>query len=161
MQDEDVDGGAVAERLDGGRAGIAGGGADDGDAGAALRQHMLVQRPQQLHRHVLEGERGTVEQLHQPGAAVQLLQRRHRRMAEGAIGLAHDAGEGVVLDPPAEERPHDAGGDIGVFEPDQPAQLAGGQQRPLLRHIESAIAGETREQHIVEGKRRAAPRVLM
>src|SRR3546814_1469363 len=43
VQDEDLDRFAVAAGLDGGRAGVAGGGADDGGAGAALDRKSVVE----------------------------------------------------------------------------------------------------------------------
>ena len=66
IEDEDVDGVAVAAGLDGRRAGVARGGADDGDAPAPLLQRMVEERAEQLQGIVLEGERGPVEQLQQP-----------------------------------------------------------------------------------------------
>ena len=39
---------------------------------------------QELHRHVLEGERRPMEELEQPVIAVELLERRHGRVAETA-----------------------------------------------------------------------------
>jgi len=58
MQNDDIDGGAVAAGLDRRATGIARGGADDGDALAALVQHMIEQPPQHLQRVVLEGRVG-------------------------------------------------------------------------------------------------------
>ncbi len=57
MEDEDVGGVAAAEGLDGGRAGVAGGRADDGGARAALGEDVIHHPGEELHRHVLEGER--------------------------------------------------------------------------------------------------------
>ena len=64
-QHEDVDGLAVAHRLDGGRAGIARGGADDGGVLAPRRQRVVEHAAEELQRHVLEGERRAMEQLEQ------------------------------------------------------------------------------------------------
>ena len=84
---------AAAERLDRGAAGVARGRDHDGDALAALLQRVVHQPRQELHGEVFEGERRPVEQLEQEGVDAELRDRRHRRMAEGAIGLARDARE--------------------------------------------------------------------
>ena len=65
MQHEDVDGFAVAHRLDRRRAGVARGRADDGRVGVPLAQRVVEHQAEQLQRHVLEGERRAVEQLEQ------------------------------------------------------------------------------------------------
>ena len=87
MEDEDVDPVPVAAGLDRRRAGVARGRADDGDPLAALGQHMVVEPAQELQRHILEGQRRPVEQLQQPGPGIDLLQGRHRLMAETGIGF--------------------------------------------------------------------------
>ena len=51
----------------------------------------VVHHPrQELHRHVLEGERRAVEQLEHEVAGLDLDQRRHRGMAEGGVGGVDD-----------------------------------------------------------------------
>jgi hypothetical protein len=54
------------------RAGVARGGAEDVDGLAALFQHVLEQVAEQLHGHVLEGQRRPVGQFQQmqPGSSV-------------------------------------------------------------------------------------------
>jgi hypothetical protein len=59
----------AAHRVFGRRAGVARGGAEDVDGLATLREHVLEQVAEQLHRHVLEGERRAVGQLEQAEAA--------------------------------------------------------------------------------------------
>ena len=56
------------------------------------RQHMVVEPAQKLQRHILEGQGRPVEQLQQPGPGIDLLQGRHRLVAETGIGLPHQAG---------------------------------------------------------------------
>ena len=121
---------------------------------AALRQHMVEQRPEQLQRQSLKASVGPWNSSSSQMPAVELLQRRHRRVAEAAIGLAPMRAKVVLVDAPADERPHDAGGELGIVEPDQRASSPRGQRGQLLRHIEAAVAGEAGEQHVVEGKRR-------
>ena len=60
---------------------------------AARGQRMIHQPRQELHRHVLEGERRAVKQLEHERVGVDLDERRHRRMPERAVGLARHAGE--------------------------------------------------------------------
>ena len=154
MEDEDLRRGPVAEGLDRRRAGIARGGADDGDMLAALAQHMVVEPAEQLQRHILEGQRRPVEQLHQPGLAVELPQRRHRAMAEGGVAVADDAREGVGLHPAGDEGRHDPHRQLGIFQAAEGFQVGRRQLRPGFRHIEPAVAGQAREQDIIEGERR-------
>ena len=71
-QHDRVDAARAAERLDGGPAGVARGRRHDGHALAACGQHVVHQTRQQLHRHVLEGQRRPVEQLQHPQATVDL-----------------------------------------------------------------------------------------
>ncbi len=61
------------ESLDRRAASVARGGADDGGAGAALFQRPIHQPGQELHGHVLEGQRRTMEQFEQPVIVVELL----------------------------------------------------------------------------------------
>ena len=68
MHHKDIDVGQPAQRGDGGRAGIAGGGRDDGGAAAALGQRAAEQLAQHLQRDILEGQGGAVEQLQQIAA---------------------------------------------------------------------------------------------
>ena len=58
-------------------------------------QDMVEQAPQHLHRHVLEGERRTVEQLEQPVMGAELLQECYRRMAEPRIGISDETRQGA------------------------------------------------------------------
>ena len=90
-QHDGVDALGAAEGLDGRAAGVARGGADDGDALAAGSQHAVHQPRQQLHGHVLEGQRRPVEQLQHPQVAVDLDERGDGRVAEAGIGVAGDA----------------------------------------------------------------------
>ncbi len=78
-QYDEVDLAAVAERFDRGAAGVAGGRDHDGAAFAARGQRMIHQPRQELHRHVLEGERRAVKKLEREGVGVELAERGHRR----------------------------------------------------------------------------------
>src|SRR3546814_13169083 len=82
MEDEEGDRLAPRIGVDGRRAGIPAGRADDGDMHVTARQEPFEQEAEQLKRHILEGECRPVEQLQQPVAMVKLHQRRDPRMVE-------------------------------------------------------------------------------
>ena len=113
-QHDHVDLRAAAERLDRGAAGVARGRDHDGGALAALTQRMIHQPRQQLHRQILEGERRPVEQLEHEQAGAELHERRGRRMAEGAVGLARHAREIGLGDAVADEGPDHLDRDFGI-----------------------------------------------
>ena len=92
-EDGDVDPLAAAKRLDRRAAGIAGGRADDGRALAALGEHMVHEAGEELHRHVLEGERRPVEELEQEMVRPDLDERRDRVVPEGRVGLVEHSSE--------------------------------------------------------------------
>ena len=75
MEDEDLDALAAPAGLDRRRAGVARGGADDGDPFRALGQHVVEQAADQLQGIVLEGQGRTVKQLQHPDAVADLHQR--------------------------------------------------------------------------------------
>ncbi len=152
-QDDDVDLGAVAERLDGGAAGIARGRDHDGPAFAARRQHVVHQPRQKLHRQILEGERRPVEQLERELVHAELHQRRHGGMAESAIGLARHAGEVGLGDRIAGKAADHLDGDFGIGPAGESADRLRLEPRPGLGHVEAAVAGQAREHHLGEAER--------
>ena len=83
------------------------------DALAARGQHPVHQAGQQLHGHVLEGQRRPVEQLQHPQAAVDLHQRRDGGVAEAGIGVAGNRQQLAARDRAAGERLQQRGGDLG------------------------------------------------
>ncbi len=113
-EDRDVDPLAAAERFDRRSAGIAGGGADDGEALAALRQEVLHQPGEELHRQVLEGEGRAVEELQQEMIGADLVERRHGVVAEGGVGRLGHLAQRRILDLAAGEAADDAEGRLGV-----------------------------------------------
>ena len=113
-QHDDIDLVAAAERLDGRAAGVARGRDHDGAALAALRQHLIHQPRQELHRQILERERRSMKQLERERAGAELGQRRDRGMAERAVSLAHHAGEVGLGDGVADEMADDLDGDLGI-----------------------------------------------
>ena len=110
IEDEDIHRVQPPERLDRGRSRIATGGPHDGHTLARPAQGRLKQLTDQLHRKILEGERGPVEQLQQVMIAVQLHQRRAGGMAETGIGAGDDAFELGIGEGLADIGAHDAEG---------------------------------------------------
>ena len=154
-QHEDVGAVAPAERLDRGAAGVAGGRDHDRGALAARGEHMIHQPAEELHRQVLEGERRTVEELEHEVVDAVLRERRHRRMAEAAVGLARHAGEVVLGNGVADEGPDHLDRHLGIGPAGEFRDVAAIELRPGLRHIEAAVAGEPRERHIDKTERRS------
>ena len=105
---------AVAKCLDCGAAGVAGGRDDDRRALAAARQHMIHQPREQLHREIFECERRPVRQLQHETVVGDLHQRRHRRMAERAVGLVRHARQISPRNRIADKRRDDLDRDLGI-----------------------------------------------
>jgi hypothetical protein len=79
-QHEDADAALAAHRVLGRAAGVARGGAEDVQLIVVLRQRVLEQVPEQLHRHVLEGQGRAVRQaLQDQLSPVALFQHAQRR----------------------------------------------------------------------------------
>ena len=101
-EDGDVDPLAAAERFDRRAAGVARGRADDRRPLVALRQDMIHETGEELHRQVLEGERRPVEELEQEMVRPDLDERRDRVVPEARIGvLDHPAERRSAISPPA------------------------------------------------------------
>ncbi len=157
-QHVEIGAGAAAERFDRRAAGVARGRDHHGGALAALREDVVHQPAQELHRQILEGERRAVKQLQHELARTVLPQRRNRRMAEAAIGLTDHAGEFVFGNFVAYERSDDLDGDFRVRSPRKGGDLLRSKLRPAHRHEQAAVAGEPRNRHVDESERvRLAP----
>lgn len=150
VQDEDVDVIATLAAFDGRRAGIAGSGADDHHALAALLQDVIQQATQQLQGEVLERQGRAVEQLHHPFVAIELAQRCHRAMGEDAVGFLEDLLEVGIGDAAADEWAHDPERQLVIRQASPRGDFFLGETRQVLRHIETAIAGQTGQQYIFE-----------
>ena len=158
MEDEDRDPIAALDRLDGGRAGVSGGGADDRDACVVLLQHVVVEPSEHLQRDILERERRPVEQLEQPVVRPELCERRHRGVLEPGIRRADDRAQLRGLDGVAGETGDDRVSDLGVVAAAKRGQFVPGEGRPPLRDVEAAIRSESREKHTLEIEDRRAGR---
>ena len=150
IHDEHVDLFEPAEGFDRRRARIARRRAHDGGALAALLERMVHHAREQLHRHVLEGERGAVEEFEHEEIVADLRQRRHRRMAERRVGLLQHVAEGGRLDLVAHEGADDALGDPPIGLAGEPGDLVRGNLRKALWHIEAAVARQPRQHGVGE-----------
>ncbi len=115
-------------------------------------QDVVEEPADELQREILERERRPVEELQQPLVGVELHERADRRVAELGVGLVAQALEQRGLELVARERPDDARSDARVG-------LAGAdrrQRRPLLGHVQAAVAREPGEQGVAEAERRRA-----
>ena len=144
MQDHDVDARAVFAGFDGGRSGVAGGGADDGDALVPLGEHVVEQPAEKLHCHVLERERGAVEEFERPQVGVELYKRHNGRVAEGGVSFRAEAAQGWRRDRIAHEGLDERGGEFRIGQPAQRVQV---RLRPGFGHEQPAILRQPREQN--------------
>ena len=103
VEDDHVDVGDVAERLDRRRAGVARGGPEDGGVLTPPRERVLHEAGEQLHRQILEGQRRSVEEFEQEQVVVELPQRRDRVVAEAGIGGRNHSLEGRLIEVVADE----------------------------------------------------------
>ncbi len=155
IQHEHVSAASAAERFDRGGAGVAGGRDHDGGALAARGQHMVHQPAEELHRQVLEGERRAVKQLQHELVGAVLRQWRHRRMAKIAIGFARHAGEVLLGNGVAHERPDHLDRHFGIGPAGKILDGAGVEPRPGFGHVEAAVAREPRERDLDKTERRS------
>ena len=97
-----------------------------------VRQHAVHQAREQLHGHVLEGQRRPVEQLQHPEAAVDLHQRRDGRVAEAGVGVAGERDQLAARDGAAGEGLQQRRGNLGERLAGEAGDRLGGQLRPGL-----------------------------
>ena len=136
--------------VDGGRTGVARGGADDGHLLATPRQDLVEHRGQELHREVLEGQGRPMEQLEQPVVAGEMAQGRGGGMVEIGIGAPGQPQQIGLVEAANGEGRQQPGGERRVVEPAHGAQLVGREGRPALGHEQPAILGEPGQQHLLE-----------
>ena len=115
---------------------------------AALGKHMVHQPRQQLHRHVLEGQRRAVEEFEDEAVGGDLDQRADRLVTERRIGLAHHPLETCSLDLAVDERAEHADRQVGIGKPAHGADLGGREFRPLPRNVKAAVAGKTGQKRV-------------
>ena len=157
VEHEDVDLGATGNRVDGGRAGIARGGADDGDVVIAAREEFLEQQAEQLQRDVLESQGRTMEQFEHPLRLVKLLERYDGGMGEAAIGLLAQFQQALGAEAIANERLHDGLCQPGIGQPRHRCDLVRAELRPGFGHVEPAIRSEACERDALKIERGCLP----
>src|SRR3546814_1521169 len=82
----------------------------------------------ELQRVVLESQGRAVEQLHQPGALVELLQRGDGCMLEAGIGLGQDTPEVAVGDAAGNEGTNHGESDLGIGPAGEAADFPRGER---------------------------------
>ena len=148
----------ATHRVLGGRAGIAGGGAEDVDRFAALVQNILEQVAEQLHRHVLEGERRAVRQLLRVQPIFQLGQRRDLGSVAAVAGEAVDVGGVGLGDDGLEVGSRDVGDElrqdferqVGVRELAPGAEFGARHLRIGFGQIKPAVRRQPAEEDVAE-----------
>ena len=145
VQHDDVERVPPDARLDGRRAGVAGGGHDDRRPLAALAEHLVEQAADELEGDVLEGERRAVPQLLHPQPVGQLHHRAHVGVVEGRVG---------VLDQRVDVAIPTNGADDGLAprRRREPRRI-GGERGRAVGHVEPAVGGEAGER----ARRRSRP----
>jgi hypothetical protein len=111
----------------------------------ALGQHMIHQAGEQLHGHVLEGERGTVEQFEHEAVRAKLHQRTDSVVAECGVCLVDQLLQNRRRDLSADEGREHAQRDLLIGQAAHGANLGGGKLRPFLRQVEAAIPCQSRQ----------------
>ncbi|GAA0003477.1 hypothetical protein BRDID11002_34780 [Bradyrhizobium diazoefficiens] len=140
------------EGFDRSAAGVAGGCDHDGGALVALGEHMVHQPRDELHRHVLEGERRAVEQLQHELVRRHLAQRHHRGMAEGGVGLVRHPAELSVRDLASGEGTDHVDGDLPIRAAEEAGDRVSRELRPCRRHIQATVAGKPGQHHVAEAE---------
>src|SRR5690606_13552657 len=125
---------------------------------------VLEQVAQQLHRQVLEGERGAVRQAQQEEARLQALDRGDLRRAEhlGRVGAVHDVAKRLRIDV-ADVARQDLEGERRIVELAPAGERCRGDARIALRHPQPAVGREAAEQDLGEagGRHPAAGRDVL
>ncbi|MCH7630117.1 MAG: DEAD/DEAH box helicase family protein, partial [Proteobacteria bacterium] len=124
---------------------------------ARREKEFLEQQAEQLQGHVLERQRGSVEQFQHPLAFVELLQGRDGGMGKAAIGGARQFQQPFGRQAIADKGLHDLLREFGIGQARHHGDLVRRERRPAFGHIEAAIGGEPRERHFLEIQRRSGP----
>ncbi len=155
---EDLDVVLAAHGVFGRRTGVAGGGAEDVDRLAALVEHVLEQVAEQLHGHVLEGQRRAVGQFLRVEAVFELGQRRDLRCIAAVAGVAIDLG-GVGLGDQrlevgrrnvGDELGQDFVGQVGIRQLAPGIEFGTADLRIAFRQVKAAIRRQAAEEDVAE-----------
>jgi hypothetical protein len=157
-QHEDADTLLAAHRIFGRAAGVAGGRAEDVQLGMLARQGVLEQVAQQLHRHVLEGQRRAVGQrLQDEPAAILFFQREQWRdlfRLFTAADIAIDLGRIGLADQPAQvlgrdvcrKARQDLEREVGIGQLAPGVEVGAADLRVVVWQVESAVRRQASEQ---------------
>ena len=124
---------------------------------ARLRQHVIHQPRDQLHRDVLERQGRAVKQLQHELIGTDLVERHHRGMAERGIGLVGHAAEIGVGDLAADKRADHIDRDFPIGPAEESGDGFRRKLRPGFGHVEAAVAGEPGQHHVAETQGRGLP----
>jgi hypothetical protein len=114
---------------------------------------VIHEAPDKLHREIFERERGPMKELKYEVARAQLDEGRDRWMPKISVRLTRHAGEVVIGDGFADERPHYRGRHFGIGSSRKTRDSVGIKSRPGRRHIKAAVAGKTGERRFHEAER--------
>jgi hypothetical protein len=114
---------------------------------------MIHETAEQLHRHILEGERRTMEKLENEKVVAQLRQGADGGMPEGGISLINHAPKLRLRDVALDQRPQYGLRNTRIRLPGKALDRIGCQYRPAFGHIEATIPRQTGKQGIGKAKR--------
>ena len=155
---EDLDIMFAAHGVFGRRTGVAGGGAEDVDRLVALVEHVLEQVAEQLHGHVLEGQRRAVRQFLRVEAVFEPGQRRDLRGIATIARVAINLG-GVCLGNQrleisdrnvGNELGEDLVGEVGIRQLTPGIEFGAADLRIAFRQVKAAIGRQTAEEDVAE-----------
>src|SRR6266700_1675085 len=125
---------------------VARGGNDHSRAAILFREQAGEEPAQELHRHVLEGERRPMKQLEQEKIRRERHQRRDRVVRKIGIGSLNIGLEFVPRESVADKRPHHAQRHLGIREAGEFADRLLAEYGPILRQIETAVRSRAAKQ---------------
>jgi hypothetical protein len=144
---------ATAKRLDRGAAGVPRRRDHDRGALSTRCEHVVHEPAQELHRQILERKRRSMKQLEDEIAHAELRERRHRGVAETAVGVVCQAGEVVLRDGAAHEGTDDVGGNFRIGAAGKACDGLRIELWPSCRNVEAAVAGKSCQRDLDEVER--------
>ena len=115
-----------------------------------LRQHVVHQPRDQLHRHVLERQRRAVKQLQHELIGTDLIERHDGRMAERGIGLIGHAAEIGIRNLAPDKRADHLDRDFPIGPAEKSGDRFRRELRPGFGHVKAAVAGKPGQHHVTE-----------
>ena len=152
IHEEHIDPLAFKEGNKRGAAGIARGCANDCQTLSLFRKYVVDEACEDLHGEILESERRAVEKFEEPVVRAKLHQRGHCRMGETGIGVFDHLFQVVPRDFAAGEFLHQREGDLGIGTTAKTGDFFGGEARPDIGDVETAIASKPGQKGFFEGE---------